>query len=998
MCIESSCSRCFAQLLTLDQAIQLPQLEYAGGSLLTILLEDGRLVNAQVSRQVEWNRFAIKVDGQDQDQLVELNEANHVQGHCADFDSKAYLKYCAIQRDRFRITCRKMDVETQVIYIDTAVESATVQTPDIKSLADLLLGADGERFKGQQLIYRCLMIAGPGTGKTWSSCQLMYHLSKACSARSVLTGIVKMPTLIFAQKIADPEAEEPAAKKAKKGKKAPVEKDLSTAALVDDEEEAEEIPDAIQVFMNNEKSGSSSVSEMLKNDEFQKLMDEVRERKDEQPALELGKQLSEEDTEYPLITRCNSLVREIDDEMMNIHRFVRDIYSKKFPELESIVTSPLDYLQVVQRIGNTKDLTTIDFSDILPNTAVMAITVTASMTAGTQLPRQELDKMLVGCDEAFLLNDCKRDVLLYLESRMSGLAPNLSALLGAALAAKLITAAGGLLNLARMPAQNIILVGSQKKSLLGMGSGAYSTQGIIFLSDLIVSTPMEFRNRAVKLVAGKCGLAARVDSFHESPLGQVGTQLREKILQSLAKAQEPPPAKQKKTLPPPEDRPRAKRGGKRHRRIKEKYGQSEFKKMLNRTKFGVDPEDNIYTEEWGLGLPYFEGKPVPLKAAKVSKEKQLQRNIQAMKRQRAAASAGNESGLSSSLAFTPVQGIELANPSAQRKAPDVGEKYFSNSAGFVNLYGQEYCAVLVRALRLRSAIVLLDGIDEASDVKGVLQSYIMRRLVPMEISLVLTSRPEGVSADLSTLKQSFAIMSLKPLSDKQQKDIILNQELRMLECGPLSTAEDIRAKHDLIYYHEAFPDPKDRRYMEKQLPAVNRFKKEDGSWDPTMVQHLKGQVIKAIPTGTAPSSAYLKAASGYFTGELFRVMDKLLKEKKPTADLDAVLKELGLESEAISRPRKVTNNQDLWSKVVCNTDQLLTAAEDFKPVFEKAVDALCKYVQEELKKTAQEGQQISYDYDLVLGPLKDPVRVCEKAGLGRNITIWSMAEGCITVL
>ena len=28
--------------------------------------------------------------------------------------------------------------------------------------------------------------------------------------------------------------------------------------------------------------------------------------------------------------------------------------------------------------------------------------------------------------------------------------------------------------------------------------------------------------------------------------------------------------------------------------------------------------------------------------------------------------------------------------------------------------------------------VILDGIDEASDVKGVLQSYIMRRLVPME--------------------------------------------------------------------------------------------------------------------------------------------------------------------------------------------------------------------------------------------------------------------------
>mmetsp|Transcript_33135 Transcript_33135/g.72211 ORF Transcript_33135/g.72211 Transcript_33135/m.72211 type:complete len:502 (+) Transcript_33135:24-1529(+) len=487
----------------------------------------------------------------------------------------------------------------------------------------------------------------------------------------------------FLQDLEDLEEEEavPGETKAKGNKN----KAAQVGVLLAGDDSDDEIPDAIQVFEQGEKSGTSSISEMLKNDEFQKLMDEVRERKDEQPALELGKQLSEEDTEYPLITRCNSLVREIDDEMLNIHRFVRDIYSKKFPELESIVVSPLDYLQVVQRIGNTKDLSTIDFSDILPNTAVMAITVTASMTAGTVLPRQELDKMMVAADEAFVLNDCKRDVLLYLESRMSGLAPNLSALLGAALAAKLITAAGGLLNLARMPAQNIMLVGSTKKALLGMASSAYHTQGIIMMSDLILSTPLEFRNRAVKLVAGKCGLAARVDSFHESPLGQVGTQLREKILQALAKAQEPPPARQKKTLPPPEDKPRAKRGGKRHRRIKEKYGQSEFKKLINRVKFGLDAEENIYTEEWGLGIPFFEGKPQALKSQKVSKEKQLQQHIKAQKRQRTAAAAGSESGLSSSLAFTPVQGIELANPNAQRKAPDVGEKYFSNTAGFVNI-------------------------------------------------------------------------------------------------------------------------------------------------------------------------------------------------------------------------------------------------------------------------------------------------------------------------
>ena len=50
----------------------------------------------------------------------------------------------------------------------------------------------------------------------------------------------------------------------------------------------------------------------------------------------------------------------------------------------------------------------------------------------------------------------------------------------------------------------------------------------------------------------------------------MGTQLREKILESLAKAQEPPPPKQKKPLPAPDDRAKPKRGGKRFRRMKEK--------------------------------------------------------------------------------------------------------------------------------------------------------------------------------------------------------------------------------------------------------------------------------------------------------------------------------------------------------------------------------------------------------------------------------------------
>ena len=41
------------------------------------------------------------------------------------------------------------------------------------------------------------------------------------------------------------------------------------------EDSDDDIPDAIAVFEQAERSGQSSISEMLKNDEFQKLMDEV---------------------------------------------------------------------------------------------------------------------------------------------------------------------------------------------------------------------------------------------------------------------------------------------------------------------------------------------------------------------------------------------------------------------------------------------------------------------------------------------------------------------------------------------------------------------------------------------------------------------------------------------------------------------------------------------------------------------------------------------------
>jgi hypothetical protein len=91
---------------------------------------------------------------------------------------------------------------------------------------------------------------------------------------------------------------------------------------------------------------------------------------------------------------------------------------------------------------------------------------------------------------------------------MSFIAPNLTAIVGSALAAKLMGIAGGLTALSKIPACNIKLLGKDKKTLTGFSSTMIKAHnGAIFNCDLVQQTPPHLRQRALRAVAGKyvCG-------------------------------------------------------------------------------------------------------------------------------------------------------------------------------------------------------------------------------------------------------------------------------------------------------------------------------------------------------------------------------------------------------------------------------------------------------------------------------------------------------------
>ena len=194
----------------------------------------------------------------------------------------------------------------------------------------------------------------------------------------------------------------------------------------------------------------------------------------------------EVDPEYLLIVDANNLTVEIDNELVIIHKYCRDHYSKRFPELDSLVPGALDYLNTVHALGNELEASKIEYLEFLPAATRMVVSVTASTTQGELLDQSEIDLLNEACKMAADLTDAKIKIFQYVESRMSFIAPNLSTIIGASTAAKIMGIAGGLTVLSKMPSCNILLLGAQKKMLSGFSSTSILPHtGFVYFSELV---------------------------------------------------------------------------------------------------------------------------------------------------------------------------------------------------------------------------------------------------------------------------------------------------------------------------------------------------------------------------------------------------------------------------------------------------------------------------------------------------------------------------------
>ncbi|KNE58468.1 hypothetical protein AMAG_04039 [Allomyces macrogynus ATCC 38327] len=504
-----------------------------------------------------------------------------------------------------------------------------------------------------------------------------------------------------------------------------------------------------------------------------------------------------DDAEYQTVVAANNLIPDLDHDLAILHKYVIDHWGPRFPELSSLIRSPLDYIRTAQALGHDLDDETISHEKLcehLPQAMALSVTLALSTSTkqgssaepgtyrltsrGRTLTPEAMAKTDEACRVAIALDQARATLLRYIESRMHVLAPNVSALVGTAVAARLMGAAGGLAALCRIPACNLLVLGqaarvaavssSREGGVVGaavagapqgfsnLGLGRH--RGFVWDADLVRLTPSEFRRKAARMVAAKVCLCARMDLAKAHRDASYGQKVRADLDRHLEKAMAPPPLKSTKALPIPDEAPKKRRGGRRARKIKEQYTVTDVHKAANRVAFGhAEEEIIVYGETRGLGLlsssaqatvagttamrgtstvmtgkvrgPAVDAKtrakmsdklkaklkaiggytsttpgaatallaPTPV-AGTATSTLALAAGVASVRpgaTSSAAAAAAPAvtgtassvvSGLSTSLSFTPVQGLEFADPLAQqKKVLAANERWFGKGMGFVHV-------------------------------------------------------------------------------------------------------------------------------------------------------------------------------------------------------------------------------------------------------------------------------------------------------------------------
>jgi len=274
-------------------------------------------------------------------------------------------------------------------------------------------------------------------------------------------------------------------------------------------------------------------------------------------------------------------IQTLDDLDRTVNLFMgrlREWYGVYFPELDRLIEKHETYARLVMNLGDRESYTVEALEkENIPKERAGLVAKAAESSMGADIAERDLEQIQALAKNVLEFYELRKNMENYIDRTMEEMAPNVRAVAGALLGARLIAIAGSLRTLAMRPASTIQVLGAEKALFRSLKTGARPPKhGLIFQHTLLHDAKRWQRGKIARVIAGKLAIAARADAFGGHFIGdRLKADINKRLEEIREKYKEPPPPKERKPEQRPErreqqfrerDRGRRRYGGGKNRR------------------------------------------------------------------------------------------------------------------------------------------------------------------------------------------------------------------------------------------------------------------------------------------------------------------------------------------------------------------------------------------------------------------------------------------------
>ncbi|KAF3917377.1 hypothetical protein ABW21_db0203310 [Orbilia brochopaga] len=221
------------------------------------------------------------------------------------------------------------------------------------------------------------------------------------------------------------------------------------------------------------------------------------------------------------------------DKQLNTYAMrLKEWYGWHFPEMAKIINDNMAYARVIKIMGVRSNAAQSDLSTVLPEEIENALKAAAEISMGTEITKEDLDNINSLAEEVVGFSEYRTELATYLSNRMQAIAPNLTALVGELVGARLIAHAGSLMNLAKSPASTIQILGAEKALFRALKTKHDTPKyGLIYQASLIGQSTGKNKGKIARMLATKTSLGIRYDALAEDKeeSSALGVFMRQKV-------------------------------------------------------------------------------------------------------------------------------------------------------------------------------------------------------------------------------------------------------------------------------------------------------------------------------------------------------------------------------------------------------------------------------------------------------------------------------------